>query len=476
MTPALRYRPATDQAWLTLVCGQRVLVVESSAVASADTLISLLSGEGSAAIVDEVTDTGLSLSPAFALVTFAVSDVTGTASAHCVVRGDITISLQSLAGPEVVQSATDTVPVEKSFTDVTGFSVGVVDEAAETLPLSSGAAWSSDVSWSCAMVASTEAAESSPNTATILTPAVESEVNDSTVVMDDRLRRPRGAARLANALGVEPVIAESQEEISESTIVMENSLKRERIGAVADVTPGETGAPESPDVPETADVPDAAEAPDHTVVIDRTAPKPAPALAESIAPAADAVNDQAGDDVPDHTVVIDRPAAPPVASDEHDGATVVVDRGALSSAKEAAAKDAAAKEAAATAVMPNPPRDALSMTSRTPSYYLALSTGERASLAQPVLVGRSPKAPADASGPIPKLVAIAGDKDISRTHVRFALEGDSIVVTDLHSRNGTSIALPGRSPQRLRGGEPTTVLIGTLVDLGNGITITLLEE
>ena len=48
-----------------------------------------------------------------------------------------------------------------------------------------------------------------------------------------------------------------------------------------------------------------------------------------------------------------------------------------------------------------------------------------------------------------------------------------MVVTDLHSRNGTMIVLPGASPQKLRSGEPTTVVLGTVIDLGSGATLTV---
>jgi hypothetical protein len=57
--------------------------------------------------------------------------------------------------------------------------------------------------------------------------------------------------------------------------------------------------------------------------------------------------------------------------------------------------------------------------------------------------------------------------------VQFAIEGDTVVVTDLHSRNGTMIVLPGKSPQKLRAGEPTSVIPGTVVDLGSGVTLTV---
>jgi len=38
------------------------------------------------------------------------------------------------------------------------------------------------------------------------------------------------------------------------------------------------------------------------------------------------------------------------------------------------------------------------------------------------------------------------------------------------------VTLPGGSPRKLRGGEPTVVLPGTLIDLGGGITFTVRED
>ena len=47
----------------------------------------------------------------------------------------------------------------------------------------------------------------------------------------------------------------------------------------------------------------------------------------------------------------------------------------------------------------------------------------------------------------------------------------TVVITDLHSRNGTHVVAPGKPPVKLRSGEPTPVLTGTVVDLGGGWTI-----
>lgn len=108
------------------------------------------------------------------------------------------------------------------------------------------------------------------------------------------------------------------------------------------------------------------------------------------------------------------------------------------------------------------------------TFSVLLSDGRREPLSAPVVVGRAPSVTAVPSlrGARPVTLTSAED-DISRSHVAVAVEGDSVVVTDLHSRNGTMIVLPGKSPQKLRSGEPTTVVLGTVIDLGSGATLTV---
>jgi hypothetical protein len=78
---------------------------------------------------------------------------------------------------------------------------------------------------------------------------------------------------------------------------------------------------------------------------------------------------------------------------------------------------------------------------------------------------------------LPRLIRLTGtDQDISRNHLSFAVEGDTVVVTDLNSRNGTVIVLPGKAPQKLRGGESTSIIVGTMIDLGSGVTLTVGED
>jgi hypothetical protein len=110
------------------------------------------------------------------------------------------------------------------------------------------------------------------------------------------------------------------------------------------------------------------------------------------------------------------------------------------------------------------------------TFYLELSTGGREQLDQPLVIGRAPSATALAGGKIPRLVTMTTpNQDISRTHAQISVEGGTVVVTDLHSSNGTIVTLPGRAAQKLREGETTPVIPGTIIDLGDGATLTVRE-
>jgi hypothetical protein len=156
---------------------------------------------------------------------------------------------------------------------------------------------------------------------------------------------------------------------------------------------------------------------------------------------------------------VEQPTSETPAGD-HDGMTVMSDDiKKLRSNRKAKAADAAP-----------PPAEA------SGQLYLQLSTGARETLSQPVVVGRAPTASKVSGSALPRLVTIPGDKDISRNHAQFAVEGGTVVVTDLHSRNGTVVIMPGKAPQQLRQGEPTAVILGTVIDLGGGVTLTVGEE
>lgn len=106
---------------------------------------------------------------------------------------------------------------------------------------------------------------------------------------------------------------------------------------------------------------------------------------------------------------------------------------------------------------------------------VSLSNGEVYPFDAPIVIGRAPRGDQIEGDLDPRLITVTGDTDISRNHVALAIEGGTVVVTDLHSRNGTQITLPGRSPQQLRAGEATPIVVGTLIDFGGGTTATVRE-
>jgi hypothetical protein len=121
--------------------------------------------------------------------------------------------------------------------------------------------------------------------------------------------------------------------------------------------------------------------------------------------------------------------------------------------------------------------DATAVAAADPRFFVDLFDGRREYLEPPIVVGRAPVASTTSRGPVPRPITVTSEEqDISRSHASIAVEGDSVVVTDLHSRNGTIVVLPGKAPQKLRQGEPTTVISGTVVDLGSGVTLTVGQD
>ncbi|RWZ64316.1 FHA domain-containing protein [Labedella populi] len=90
-------------------------------------------------------------------------------------------------------------------------------------------------------------------------------------------------------------------------------------------------------------------------------------------------------------------------------------------------------------------------------------------------VGRNPKQPRIPLDEPVRLFSVASPtKLVSSTHLELRQQGDSVVVTDLRSTNGTSVILPGRAWQRLRAGQGVAVIPGTLIDIGDGVVLEIM--
>ena len=103
---------------------------------------------------------------------------------------------------------------------------------------------------------------------------------------------------------------------------------------------------------------------------------------------------------------------------------------------------------------------------------LRASDGTTAEVDRAVLVGRAPSAQRS-SARAPRLMIVPSPgHDISRTHLEVAPEGWTVTVTDLHSTNGTILVRPGGvDRQPLLAGEAVPVELGSVVELGDGISV-----
>lgn len=158
------------------------------------------------------------------------------------------------------------------------------------------------------------------------------------------------------------------------------------------------------------------------------------------------------------------PPAPPLpdAVGDHDGATITVAELRRQRAEAAGAAD------------PDAPTQLLpSIEVASDSHGSArLSTGQVVPLDRIVIIGRRPRSTRASGDTMPRLVAVESpQQDISRSHLEIRPEGDSVVVIDLHTTNGSTLIRPGADPVRLHPGEHTLVLDGDVVDLGDGVTV-----
>jgi hypothetical protein len=93
-------------------------------------------------------------------------------------------------------------------------------------------------------------------------------------------------------------------------------------------------------------------------------------------------------------------------------------------------------------------------------------------LDRPVIVGRRPGAARVGEHPEPRRLVLPADRvDVSGRHARLEQLGETLVVADLGSTNGTVVHWSSGAPRRLRPGESCAVLPDALVELGDGVVI-----
>src|SRR5215211_2322500 len=122
------------------------------------------------------------------------------------------------------------------------------------------------------------------------------------------------------------------------------------------------------------------------------------------------------------------------------------------------------------AIAPQRPR----LIHRPVLCVLQASDGTTADVDRAVLVGRAPD-PDRSNFKAPRLMSVQSPgHDISRTHVEVAPEGWQVIAIDLNSTNGTVLIRPGGNErQQLAPGEHVPVQPGSVLDLGDGVSITV---
>ena len=412
-----RYHSAPGGHWLVAAAEGRILALRGSddAIERAWSTVSV----PVQAVLDELTSSGLSATPSFAFVEFSGEFATGTATAHCIVRGDVRVSI--VAGGESIEidGQAATTWAERTIEGVQSLDLvfGVDAPATAALPLEHGVVWADRVTLAQEGAGAAPLAAVTPRAAAS-TPA---PVTPTPVAPSTAAAAPKP---VLVAPPVTPIVAPQSTDIEEATIA-EFTLSSSRSAVAIDDEPAK-----------------AENSFGYDSLFEET-------MVRSIEDAAVRPEEE-GDE---------GSLAADGSQGDHDGMTMM--------GEDFAALRAARKKGVKAALAP---------VEKAPSYCLELSSGGTEPLASTVLVGRAPSVSKISGGQIPRLVTLTGSDDISRNHAQFSVEGDTVVVTDLHSRNGTSIILPGRSPQLLRAGEPTSVLVDTVVDLGGGVTLTVRED
>ncbi len=120
------------------------------------------------------------------------------------------------------------------------------------------------------------------------------------------------------------------------------------------------------------------------------------------------------------------------------------------------------------------------VTATQPVARLLLPDGETVDVDRSVLVGRAPEASRIVTEGEPRLVAVASPhQEVSSTHLEVrpgsGADHGCAVATDLGSTNGSVVVQPGLPPEDLRPGVTVQLVPGAVVDLGDGVSIEVID-
>lgn len=181
----------------------------------------------------------------------------------------------------------------------------------------------------------------------------------------------------------------------------------------------------------------------------------------------------------DTAAVSPRPAPRPAGPDSDDTVprtpasarrgSVAEPRVAEPRAAEPLAQAVAAEPLARAAAPADPPPAAAAEPPASPALVAELPNGHRVEADRPIYLGRRPSAPRYADPDTTRLVTLESPaRQVSATHLELRAVGATLVASDLHSTNGTIVALPGVTPQLLVAGGSLVLTEGSVLDLGEG--------
>ncbi len=472
MTNVLTAELTAPGGWLAAVIPGRIAVVhdpEPDRELVARLWSALCGGDGIESVLDVLTRNGLASAPGFALAEWTTDDEGGS-DCRFIVRGEAAVSVESAAGDEDIAARGVATWVERPVPGVRGFRVQCLASARSRsrVPFLTGAAWVSSLAFGSLAegFADTAPGLRAEGHAVAPAPSGVADVQAASADSAGPAEHPRpadgpreGTADLGLTLAdleatvvaagvpAQPVADEGPPETTGYDHLFGATLMRSVEDAAARPEPESAGGePESPGG-EPESVGGEPQGPGGE-------PDPARGgVGTSIAP-------------PEAGATAQVPAVAASGLGDHDGLTVL--SGDLRTMREAAR--VVESDSSASVVPPvQEDREALAAPA---GFRLRLPDGGEEPIEGMVVVGRAPSVSRMGGGRVPSLVTVdSAEHDISRNHIQLTIEGGTVVVTDLHSRNGTVIALPGRAPQKLRAGEPTSVIAGTVIDLGSGVTL-----
>ena len=436
------YRPGT---WQVVVGNGGVVAVPGDVATDRVVRLTRMLQQGTPALTD-VIDV-LAAGSIATLGSFAVA-LTPGGSVRFAVRGPVTVRIDGASGAETVSGADVSTWSERYVVDPKGFELELEQPAGDAvLPIRSGVVLAASLrTGTDAPAASADAAsdaEASPAPAPAVPPsAVE----------------PDAGPALHTLIPGEFTFGSESEAMQEADAADaapdgEDATGEEASGEGA--SGGETPTEETPVAGDHGD--DAAPASDFA--LEQTihkAPSAPPAPPPPAPPAP----------VPFPSTAPPMPPAPPAPAGlgDHDGATI-----SLAEVRRLRA------EAGGGPVDPEAPTEMIPTADAPPASHgvARLSTGQVVELDRTVIIGRRPRSTRASGESMPHLVAVdSPQQDISRSHLEIRPEGDSVVVIDLRTTNGSTLIRPGADPVRLHPGEQTLVLDGDVVDLGDGVTVT----